>query len=283
MSDSFAHRDPHPHGDPVDRRQETYRPSPYASQVTPPHGRVTPDGKRAYPHPSLTARVLVWGGMAVAAAAVTAGSVLAVNKVVDLVAGDDEPDHDHRETHRAHSHDAMHDAPRPRRSLAPRFADMTEAERAQMRRRQRAREADMERHADAIRAQAKDHRPMRRRRKPQMGLLEEIETNARHISASAEGIMASLGAAIAGFRTVAGQAEGVIREFSHTADQVRGFLGTADRSTSARKTPETRRESFKRPLKREMVDLRDDADAARARGQDADKMQPTSQARTHRL
>ena len=59
-------------GRPVDRRQETYQPSGHASRPIPPHGDVSPDGRRVWPQPSMTSRVLVYGGMGIAAAAATA-------------------------------------------------------------------------------------------------------------------------------------------------------------------------------------------------------------------
>ena len=81
-------------GRPVDRSQERYEPSHLGPRRTLPHGDVTRDGAHAWPRPSMTSRVLVYGGAALAAAAVTAGTVLAVRKVADLVTGNDELDRD---------------------------------------------------------------------------------------------------------------------------------------------------------------------------------------------
>lgn len=60
--------------------------APLESRHIPPHGDVSPDGRRAYPRPSPLARWIVWGGTGLAAAAVTAGAVIAARRLVDAVA-----------------------------------------------------------------------------------------------------------------------------------------------------------------------------------------------------
>lgn len=140
----MAHHDPHqplPLGAPIDRSQESYEPSPYESRAIPPSGDVSPDGTRAYPAPSLTAKVVTYGGAAVAAAALTAGGVLAVRKIADMVSGND---HLHRraddaaERARARVYAGADEA---HRDLAPRFAALDDADRDDLRARVRAREA----------------------------------------------------------------------------------------------------------------------------------------------
>lgn len=252
-------------GAPVDRAQETYRPSPYAAQRTLPHGDVSRDGMSAEPDSSLTTRLLLWGGAAVAAAAVTAGGVLAVRKVADLVSGgDDEPDRDaDRAADRARNSyyaTSRGQGSRGDRPLAPRFADMSEQERDRMRARQRAREAEMDAHSRAVRASAMrdgavrngagrnrdedderrnrgherprrddDYRPSRpRSRAPRkLGLLQEVEQTAARLTGGAESLIGSISAAMAGFKQVAGQADDVLRQFHSTADQIRSFIDTA--------------------------------------------------------
>lgn len=299
-----ARRGEHRLGARIDRSQETYRPSPYGSQRTLPHGTVSRDGMSAEPETSLTTRILVWGGAAVAAAAVTAGGVLVVRKVADLVAGgDDDDDRDaqraaDRARNRAYGSQVRHGGygSRDDRTLAPRFADMSEQERDRMRARQRAREAEMDAHSRAVRAGARedrgrshggayDSRP--RRPKPrQMGLLEEIEHTASRLSGGAESLVATLSAAMAGFRQVAGQANHVLDEFHQTADQIRGFIGSAQLPGAAGKRPPASRrtdeDAYRRPSRRDVVDLRDDAEAGRT-SVDENRDDHGDHGRTHRL
>lgn len=261
-------------GKPVDRSQERYRPSPHYSRGVPPHTGVSAGEEDPREH-SLTSQVLVYGGMALAAAAVTAGGVLAVRKVVDLVTGDDD---DHPAPHK-------HRRPKPQ---APRFADMSEREREAMRQRARARAA-----ADgSFRAQRRDEaletrRPApradqdeRRRedRRPQppraprpqqrasngTGFLGEIEHTAQSLTQNLNSVVGAVTAAMAAFRSVADQAEGVVRQFHGTADGIRSFLGDPNRRSA------DDRNRFRRPARREVVDLRDDGAAE-------------ENARTHRL
>lgn len=83
---------------------------PPHSRPSPPHGDVSPDGRRAYPRPSRSAKWIVWGGTGLAAAALTAGTVIAARRIVDLVSG-----HDDRPTPRPYRPD---EAPRPRMHLS---------------------------------------------------------------------------------------------------------------------------------------------------------------------
>ncbi|MBV0890573.1 hypothetical protein KTN05_01755 [Paracoccus sp. Z118] len=277
-------------GAPIDRSQETYRPSPYPSQKPLPHGDVSLDGKSAWPEPSLTSRIVVWGGTGIVAAALTAGAVLAVRKVADLVTGDDEMERDaDREAEKARERVYAASRSRNRSNLAPRFADLNEEARSRMRARQRAREAEMERHTRDIRADAaQQQRPQRRRRKPQANLLGDIENTAQRMSRSAEGLVGSLSAAMAGFRQVAGQAEHVIREFHQTADDIRSLLGTGSGGSSSGDPGRSRTERwaddasrarraadpYAKPLRREVVDMRED---------ETPPEHTDDSARTHRL
>ncbi len=62
---------------------------PSESRRIPPHGDVSPDGHRVWPRPSPTAKWLVWGGTALAAAAVTVGAVIAARHVLDALSDKD--------------------------------------------------------------------------------------------------------------------------------------------------------------------------------------------------
>ena len=279
-------------GRPVDRGQETYRPSGHVSRPTPPHGDVSPEGDRAWPKPSMTSRVLVYGGAGIAAAAATAAAVLAVRKVADLVTGGDELDrHAERvaEKARVRVYDEAHG-----RYSAPRMAAMTERDREAMRARARARmrQDDAERdrlRSDARRKQDEDGRRKqgdddgpRQRAKPRrpmiqpMSFLDDVEHSAQRLTRTVNEVVSGLGAAVSAFRSVASQAQDVMHEFGDTANQVRSFLGTATggaaRGGSDRSAP--RRDPYRRPARSDVVDLRDPADAAPG-GED--------NGRTHRL
>lgn len=263
-------------GRPVDRSQERYEPSHLGPRRTLPHGDVTRDGAHAWPRPSMTSRVLVYGGAALAAAAVTAGTVLAVRKVADLVTGNDELD---RDADRAaeQARERVYDASRGR-AAAPRFAAMSDRDREAMRARARARAEEDQRERDRMRAEARGahaDRPSDYPRRPPpprkssnpLGILGDIEHTAQTLTRNVNDVVGTIGAAMTAFRAVASQAEGVVREFSGTADQIRSFLG-AERSAPA---PRRTNDGFRRPARRDMVDLRETgADAA-------------DEARTHRL
>ena len=311
------HRGP---GKPVDRSQERYQPSPYAPQRTLPHGDVSLDGTRAWPQPSMTSRVLTYGGAALAAAAVTAGAVLAVRKVADLVTGNDDLDREaDRQADKARAR--VYDVDRGR---APGFAKLDEDERAAMRARARRRAEEDRASADLLRAEAArgkgerrredafggrpanvprgafgpgsrgdrpegrpDGAPMRRRRPPQKpasrGFLGDIEHSAESLTRNINGIVGAVGAAMAAFRSVSGQAEGILREFGDTADQVRSFLHRGqdgDQPAPAYRPQAKRpaeRDPYRKPPRRDVVDLRDPETA-----DDHGALDPES-ARTHRL
>ena len=293
-------------GRPVDRRQEMYEPSPFAAQKVLPHGDVTPDGSRPWPKPSMTSRVLVYGGAAVAAAAVTAGAVLAVRTIADRISGNDDLDRDaERAAEKARAR--VYDAGRGRYA-APRFAGLTEVERNAMRARARARMSEDDEARSRLRARAGAPNPnndgaydqradqgrtrsdlggpaMRPRRpRPQpkpkpTNLLGDIEHTAQSLTRNINGIVGAIGSAVAAFRTVAAQAEGVVKEFHGTADQIRGFLGSAGRSASDAAAANRfadhgparpGADAYRRPRRSDMVDLRDDSGDVQS-------------ARTHRL
>lgn len=184
------------------------RPSgPAESRRIPPHGDVSPDGGRVWPRPSTTAKWLVWGGTALGAAALTAGTVIAARHLLGLSDDDDR-------------------SAQPRSRVAPRFAELSPQEREAMRERARARESQDARRAARLRAEAlhnaaPDARPRRR----QPGLLQEVEANTASMSNGVDNVMRSLGAAMTGFRTVAAQAGAIMREFGDAADLVRGIMG----------------------------------------------------------
>lgn len=239
-------------GRAVDRSQERYEPSHLESRRITPHGDVSPQGNRIWPQPSMTSRVLVYGGTALGIAAVTAAGILAVRKVADLVTGNDDLD---REEMRAA--DAARDRVHARTaSSAPGFAAMPDREREEMRARARTRMRDDELARRSLREEAEAHhaRP-RRRRAPQQGFLEEIEHNAQRMTRTVNDVVQGVGAAVAAFRSVATQAQGVMRDFGDAADQMRGFFGS---DHAQRRGTERPSDPFRRTRRSDVVDLRDD-------------------------
>lgn len=187
-----------------------YRPSHQEPRRVIPSGRLGPDGA-PYPAPSLGAKILVWGGIGVMAAAATAGTILAARKIANAI------------------HD---DAPR-RPSNAPRTPPADRAPRGHhpgddyptLSARSRARFEAEER----ARAAHRQNRP----RAPQPPFMSEL----RDTTGGMLGLIGSLNAAVAGFRTVARQAGDIMREFSDSADTVRAVLDRKERSF--RDKPET--------------------------------------------
>lgn len=156
---------------------------PLESRRIPPHGEVSPDGTRVWPRPSRGAKWLVWGGVGLATAAATAGTVIAARKLADLLADD---------------------PPQPRRA-APQPQPRDEP-------------------ADAGRADKPLHMAAPPRPQPRRNLMQEIEDNTASIANGVENVMRSLTTAVAGFRTVAGQASAIVREFGDAAELVQGLM-----------------------------------------------------------
>ena len=223
---------------------------PSESRRIPPHGDVSPDGSRAWPRPSPTAKWLVWGGTALAAAAVTAGTVIAARHLLDAASGP---------KRRAG----------PERSMAPRFADLTPEERAAMRRRVRDRDEEDARRLARLRAEAEaeaeagatdqpPRQPSRRRPAQRPSLMQEVEANTASLQNGLENMMQTLDSALRGFRTVAGQTNGILREFDGAAGLVRGIFGGGQAESGCKRraaSPKAPHESADKPP---MPDLRDD-------------------------
>ncbi|WJS84440.1 hypothetical protein [Paracoccus sp. TOH] len=207
----------------------------HESRRIPPHGDVSPDGTRPWPHPSRGAKWLTWGGTTLAAAALTAGTVIAARRVIDLLS-EDEP-------------------PRRRGSLAPRFAEMDQAEREAMRRRTLQREAEAAREAARIRAEAERGRP-RPRRQPRQSLMQEVDANTASLAQGVESVMRSVSSAMAGFRSVAGQATTIMQEFGDAAALAQGIFGRQGREEAD--TPRPRHPQPDDRHGAHMPDLRDD-------------------------
>ncbi|AXC49103.1 hypothetical protein DRW48_04860 [Paracoccus suum] len=247
------------HGEGIDRSQETYEPSPHPSRRTPPSGKVTPNGKRAYPRPSQSAKLLIWGGMGVAAAALTAGTILGVRAVVDAIAGDEHDDEIEAARRRARARGRFGRGPRPMprnsftgprdsgsHDFSPRTArDDGEhtAARDAARREERAWIEQQRRRARAA------HRP---------SVAGDFSNQIEDVTRTIRNALGTVTAAIEGFRSVSGQAGSILNEFRGAADTVRTMF---DNNAAHPARPRAREAD-------EMVDLRD---------------RDPSQSRTHRL
>lgn len=237
----------------VDRSDETYEPSPFEARRTVPSGRVSPDGKRAWPRPSLTSKILVYGGMGIVAAAATAGAVLGVRAIVHGIAGSDEDDAVEAARQRAR---ARRSAPRgsqfgPRPSPASRFAGSAPADddrRAERERAERARTERMRREAARRHAASS-----------LLGsdsVIDGVSETVASVTGGVRDVLATVTAAIEGFRAVAAQASGVMGDFNRAADEVKSMLEPV---VGKRPTGSDRRRAAGQP---EVVDLRDHETAA---------------------
>ncbi|WP_104491366.1 hypothetical protein [Paracoccus denitrificans] len=204
-------------------------PGPVESRRIPPHGNVSPDGSRPWPRPSRGAKWLVLGGTGVAAAALTAGGVIAARHLLGLASPNTPPQR------RRDSFAPQHVAPDPaaRKPAAPPPPRQHEARRT-------------------ARPEAEPKRPRPGRRPPRQGLLQEVEANTASLTNGVENVMRALTAAVAGFRTVAGQASTIVQEFGDAAAMVRDII---DRKPSS---PQPRASSQDKRHGAHMPDLRDD-------------------------
>lgn len=189
---------------PSSEQSHKDRPAYGSVRVTPHHDpetRLMPDG-RPYPNPSLMAKIVVWGGTGIMAAAATAGAVMLTRKVVDAVTGNDLPER-----------------PEPARRAAPVYHNQT-ARPARPQPAQPAPRAQM-RFADAPTdaVSATPRRPAPRRR-PKQSMVARIGDMTR----TAGGVVSAITAATAAFRTVANQAPEVMDEFSRVARQARDMI-----------------------------------------------------------
>jgi hypothetical protein len=194
--------------DPADRL-------PQESRYIPPHEpRAIGQGGDARDMGS-GAKLLIWGGIALGVAGMTAGAVLATRRVASLIA--EEPPR----RHPPYRYDGRNE-----KSVAPRFAELDEDEKEAIRRRVRAQARADERAAEHSRAEASrlrgsapSSRPPRRK-----NIAHDLTRTATDLSASLESVAASVATAFESFRGVAAQASAIIDEFAGAADQVRSAI-----------------------------------------------------------
>ncbi len=225
-----AQRDAHRDAPPRHASASAAPTSPHESRRIPPSGDVSPDGKRIWPRPSLSAKILVWGGTGIAAAALTAGTILAARRIAEAVRHDEDEAPATRRRPQAR-HPVREQATSAAAHLTPRFAELGAEARDQMRARNRQRELEDALEAAHQRAEAAEEALRRarksagRRIRPKArNLMHEVEDNTRKIGQSAESTINSLGAALTGFRAVAGQAGSIISDFEGAAKLIRSLF-----------------------------------------------------------
>lgn len=210
----------------VDRSQETYTPSSRRPRRVPPSGDVSYDGSRPWPRPALSSKLLVWGGIGVAAAAASAGAVLGVRAI--LGRGDDEEE--------AALEEARERA--RRRSSGTSSSTGTSTRRSGLLRRSSARPR---RPASAQpvpppRPAGIADEPVRSERRPRpgpararsgrgaTGMLDNVNQTIQEMSSGVRTLLDTVNAAMSGFRSVAQQASGVVGEFREAADSIRSAM-----------------------------------------------------------
>jgi hypothetical protein len=181
-------------------------PSPYPhrkmiSSAVPPSGRVSLDGKHIWPEPSLGAKIIVWGGMALGVAGITAASAIAARKLV----GSDKPPV------------PLLRGPAP---VAPRFAEMDEDEREAMRRRVRAQAREDSMRNASLRAQAGQGRD-------KVNFAKDLTRTATELTDGLNGVAQSLVTAFDSFRGVSRQATTIVGDFVAAADQLKAMVNGA--------------------------------------------------------
>ncbi|MCF3973897.1 hypothetical protein [Paracoccus salsus] len=192
---------------PVPKGHKTASPYPHkpmrASRVI-PSAPMSPDGRHAYPAPSLSSKIIVWGGVALGVAGLTAGALMAARKLSD--SGSEDRPRPHRRATKQRTH-------------APAFAGMTPDEQEAVRRRVRDQARRDSRESAQARATAAE-----RRAPPRGNLAHELTDTANDLSRSLNGVAQSLVAAFQGFRSVAAQAKAIVSEFAEAAESVRSAL-----------------------------------------------------------
>ena len=161
--------------------------------------------------PSSGARMVVWGGVLLGVAGLTAGTIMATRKIAALIADEDDI--------RPRYHVAPQQGRAPQ-TLAPRFATLDDEAREQVRRRARAQARADSRLAAQRRAAA-----ARRRHPPAKAGLSDMTRTAGDLIAGVDRLAESLTGAFHGFRGVASQAGTIIGDFARTAEQIRGLMG----------------------------------------------------------
>lgn len=179
---------------PVPKGHRTASPYPHrpmrSSRII-PSAPMSPDGRSAYPTPALSSKIIVWGGVALGVAGLTAGTLLALRK---LSGGDTGG----LRARPGQQNQASREAVRPTaESLSQRAPRAT------------------------------PHAARKPSAPSQRNIAHDLTRTATDLSASLNGVAQSVLGAVGSFRKVAMQAGDIMAEFSHAAEQVRAMTGRA--------------------------------------------------------
>lgn len=193
-------RRPHQPNPPHSPRTEAERTSHTRFGPRPvPTGQRPAHAGRPAEEAGTTAKVIVWTGVALGVAGVTAAAAILGRKL----AGTD-TDGDHRPHGPA---------------VAPRFAALDEEEREAMRRRVRAQDREDRERAARLRAGASRGR--------RGNMAKDLTRTATDLSRGLSGVAESLTGAFTAFRGVSSQATSIVGDFVAAADQLRAILNGA--------------------------------------------------------
>ncbi|WP_156845246.1 hypothetical protein [Paracoccus zeaxanthinifaciens] len=155
-------------------------------------------------------QALVWGGVALGVAGLTAATVLSVRRLTERPEPEGET---------------------PQPVLAPRFADLSDEEREAIRRRVRAQAREDYAAAARERAEA----GARRRKRGKGNAAKDLTKTAAELTASLTGVATAVATASKAFRSVSGEAPGVMGDFVAAADQLRSLLNGSPNVQPAQK------------------------------------------------
>ena len=190
---------------------EPHIPAPMEHPSAAAHPGTLRDGTRDGMHDGIRrdgayrgGQALVWGGVALGVAGLTAATVLSVRHLLA----------------RAEADGPETDRPAPHRMVgAPAFAALSDEEREAIRRRVRAQAREDYEKAARERAAASA-----KRHKRGGNTAKDLTRTATELTASLTGVATAVAAATKAFRGVSGQAPGIMGDFVAAADQLRAIL-----------------------------------------------------------
>lgn len=169
-------------------------------------GRLSPDGKSAYPSPSTGAKIAVWGGIALGVAGGTAAAIFAVRKIAEAISDDPRSSYRTRPAAAYRPAKLHHDDASSRHTAGYRDHD------------------NRQNFASAAGTAAQHRTPAKSRKHSTGNFVEDVIQTSNRLSKSLEDVASSFATALTAFRGVSQQATGIVSEFAATADQLRAAL-----------------------------------------------------------